>query len=292
MRQVKQSEQRGIVYIIISALGYGLMPIFTIYALIKGTHTPSLLFFRFALASSILWIYILLTQKNYKTNFKTLVYIIFICLIGFTVASVTIYSAYEHISGSIATLILFTHPFFVLLLETLVRKKKLRLRKIIAMVIVSIGLILVLFQGDMHLSTKGIVLSFISSIAYAFFCFGLAEKETQKLDGIAITAYMATTTAVTAAIQCFIKGYPLIPLDATSITSGILLAIFSTLIASVAFYEGLSIIGPSSATLISSFEPVFVVFLSAIFLSEIMQLNVLIGGLIIIVGIVVLEYKK
>ena len=74
--------------------------------------------------------------------------------------------------------------------------------------------------------------------------------------------------------------------------NGLLLAIFSTLIASITFYEGLSIVGASSATLISSFEPVFVILLSAFFLKEILKFNVFVGGAIIILAVIILEYKK
>lgn len=291
MRTIKNNNKLGIFLIILSALGYGLMPIFTIYALQGGTDVFSLLFGRFAIAALILWLYIWRTQKTYWLSLKHTLYLVTICLLGYTIASVAIYHAYARISGSVATLILFTHPFFVLLMEKLFTKTRITSRKITAMVIVTLGLGLVLYQKEVNFDIYGILLSFIASVTYGIFCFGLNEKETQRLDGIVITAYMATVTSITTGLQCLIFDKPLIPADATGIWCAVGLAIFSTLLASVTFYEGLSIVGPSSATVISSFEPVFVVLLSAWLLHETMSLRLIIGGVIIILGIILMEYK-
>ncbi|MBN2794882.1 MAG: EamA family transporter [Clostridia bacterium] len=292
MRTIHSNKKIGVILILISALGYGLMPIFSVFAIRRGTPTVSLLFIRFSIATLLLWPYIFITKKKYKMEFKTLLYLITICLFGFTIASISIYSAYEKISGSIATLILFTHPFFVWMMEIYFKRKPFKMKNLFAVLAVIMGLAVVLYQKNLSLSLAGIGLSFLSSITYGIFCFGLSNKNVQALDGIAITAYMTTITMLTSGISCLVKDVPLIPTDHTSVITGLMLAIFSTLIASVTFYEGLSIIGPSSATLISSFEPVFVVMLSGIFLHEVISSTLIIGGSIIIIGIIIMEYQK
>lgn len=62
MRTIKHNEKLGVVLILISALGYGLMPIFSVKPLELGTEVSTLLFMRFFLASIILWLYIFLSK--------------------------------------------------------------------------------------------------------------------------------------------------------------------------------------------------------------------------------------
>ena len=227
----------------------------------------------------------------YKTSKKNLVYIITIALLGFTIATSTLYTSYKYISSSVATLILFTHPVFVLLFERFITRSKVTLRKIIALIITILGLIIVLYVKE-PLNTKGVIFAFIGSITYGAYCLGLSEKETQKLGGVVVTAYVASTTAIAMCIQSLFTNTPLISSQPSTIVSAILLALISTILASISFYEGLSIVGPSSATLISSVEPMFVVIFSAIFLNEIITSNTIIGGIIIVLGITILEQKK
>jgi|GEM_PF-867311 len=288
---MKSKENTGVLLIVISAITYALMPIFSINALKEGTAVSTLLFMRFSLAAILLWIYIFLKKMPYKTSKKNLVYIITIALLGFTIATSTLYTSYKYISSSVATLILFTHPVFVLLFERFITRSKVTLRKIIALIITILGLIIVLYVKE-PLNTKGVIFAFIGSITYGAYCLGLSEKETQKLGGVVVTAYVASTTAIAMCIQSLFTNTPLISSQPSTIMSALLLALISTILASICFYEGLSIVGPSSATLISSVEPMFVVIFSAIFLNEIITSNTIIGGIIIVLGITILEQKK
>lgn len=268
------------------------MPLISKFALNENVAVSTLLFARFSIAGLLLWTYIFLRKVPYKTSIKTSLYIICISLIGFTIASVSIYNAYNHLSTGIATLILFTHPIFVIIFESIQAKQWVNKQKRIAALMILVGLSLVLYQKNMSLSIIGIVLSFTSSIAYAVFSFGLAKKSVQKLNGIVIAAYMSSVTAVTMGIQCLITSAPLYPSQSTGWISAILLALVSTVVASVAFYEGLTVVGPSSATLISSFEPLFVIILGLLFLNEPFSIKIIIGGIIIIYGIYFTVKKK
>ncbi|WP_240838384.1 DMT family transporter [Acidaminobacter sp. JC074] len=288
---MKTKENTGVFLIIISAIAYALMPIFSVNALEEGTAVSNLLFMRFSTAALILWLYIYLRKIPFKTSIKNLIYIIAIALLGFTIATSTLYTSYKHISSSIATLILFTHPVFVLIFEKIITKSKVTKRKVLALIITIIGLFIVLYVKE-PLSSKGIIYAFVASITYGAYCLGLSEKETQKLGGVVVTAYVATTTSLAMGIQCILTDMPLVTTQASTVTSALLLAFVSTILASITFYEGLSIVGPSSATLISSVEPMFVVLFSAWLLNEVFTMNTILGGLIIILGIVILEYKK
>jgi drug/metabolite transporter (DMT)-like permease len=288
---MKNKEHIGILLILISSIGYAFMPILSVKPLIEGTAVSTLLFMRFGVTALLLWPYIIIKKIKFKLPFKTTLYLILLCLIGFVVATVAINNAYIYVSGSIATLLLFTHPILVMVFEKFIVKTRITKKKLLAIIITTIGLVVVLYVKE-PLNVKGIIFGFITSVSYAIYCIGLTEKNVQTINGVAVTAYMATTTTIAMAIMCLIKDVPLISTSQSVVTSAVLLALFSTILASITFYEALSRIGASSTTLISSVEPMIVVLLSAIFLNEVFTYNTIVGGIIIIIGIIILEYKK
>ncbi len=286
------NRQKGIIYIFISAIGYALMPIFSVIALQNGINVPTVLFMRFSTASIILWFYIFIKKLPYKVNKDQFIFITIISILGFTVTTVTLYFSYRYISASIATLILFTHPIFVVIITKMMNKDRtVSIRKLIAIIITFVGLVLILFD-DQKVETYGIFLAFISSIAYGSYCIGLDNRRIKAFSGIVITAYVATITAFATGIQCFIYHDPLFLFTKSGLFTGLGLALFSTILASISFYEGLSIVGAGSATMISTVEPVFVVIFSMIFLNDKIAVNTFIGGIIILIGIYILEKKK
>jgi|LGVF01.2.fsa_nt_gb drug/metabolite transporter (DMT)-like permease len=288
---MKNKEHIGILLILISSIGYAFMPILSVKPLIEGTAVSTLLFMRFGITSLLIWPYIFIKKIKFKLPFKTTLYLILLCIMGFTVATVSIYNAYIYISGSIATLLMFTHPILVMIFEKFIFKTIITKKKLLAIIITTLGLVVVLYVKE-PLSIKGIIFGFLASVAYAVYCIGLTEKNVQTINGVAVTAYMATTTTIAMAVYCFITDTPLIATSQSVVLSAVLLSLFCTILASITFYESLSRIGASSTTLISSVEPMMVVVLCALLLNEVFTFNTIIGGVIIIIGIIVLEYKK
>ena len=279
----------GILLILISAIGYGLMPIASKLAYNVGTPVSTLLFSRFFIAGCFLWAYIFIKKIPYQVSGKHLMYLIGIGFFGFTLASIAIFKAYELMSGSVATLILFAHPIFVVIIETTFLKMKLTRGKIFAMSLTALGLCLVVLTDDLKITLLGVILSFVSSICYGFFCIGLTEKRTKQLGGVVVTAYVILASGSFNMIQCISSGEPLFPTTGQGWLSVSILAVFSTIIASVCFYEGVQRIGAGNGTLISTTEPVITIILSFMFLHEPLTVNVIAGAVLIITSILLLS---
>lgn len=281
---------KGILFILISAFGYALMPILSIPALNNGTQVSTLLFVRFTVATTVIWLFIRYKKYDYKISRSHFFHIVLITTLGFTMASICVYNAYKYISGSIVTMILFIHPIFIIAFERLFQKKLLNSKKVFGAVLTFIGLIVLLFVKE-KLSSLGLALSFMSAFAYTFYCIGLHEERTRKLNGIVTIGYVTTIMSVTFGIMCLVKNQPLIEFNTGFLFSSLMLAFFSTIIASICFCEGIKRIGPSTATIIGSIEPMYVIVLSAMFLDEPLKINTLLGAIMIIFGIVLAQSK-
>lgn len=60
----------GYVLVLLSAFGFGLLPIFAIFAYDSGMGVPTLLFLRFAFATVLFFSYILIKMRGWKITGK------------------------------------------------------------------------------------------------------------------------------------------------------------------------------------------------------------------------------
>lgn len=285
----KKKTLLGIFLIVVSAFGYGIMPIISKFAYAEHIESSTLLFGRFTMASIFLWTFIIITKREFRLSAKQVLFLISISFFGYTMSSITIFKAYGLMSGSIATLILFAHPVLIVLVEVIFFKSKISRLKLLSLGGSIIGLIFVVLSGDTNITFIGVVLSFISSLCYGLYCIGLTEQSFKTVSGIIITAYVITISAIFNLAQCIASGTPLIPSSHPGWVSVFLLAVFSTVMASITFYEGIRIIGASTGTMVSTIEPVITLFMSMIILQEQLTIRVFIGAFIIIASIIVLS---
>ncbi len=284
---------KGSILIILSTIGYSIMPLLSIKAKLNNNHILSILFTRFLIATIILWAIVLIKKLKFFISIKNTLFIVFISVFGFSLTSITLYISYEYLSSSLATLILFSHPIIITIIEYFLKKKMIETKKIFAIIFTSLGLILILFTGD-KINVKGLILTIISSFAYSLYCIGLSKKEIKELHPLTINAYVTLLSSVSIGIFMYIRNIHILPSNLDGYIASFNLAIFSTILATVFFIKGVSLIGPSTSALISTIEPLLVAILGVAFLNETMTLNIILGGFILILGIIILEidFKK
>lgn len=61
---------KGFLYAIVTSSTFGLIPLFTVPLLHGGMNTPSILFYRFLIASVIMWLYSCFKRKSLKVDKK------------------------------------------------------------------------------------------------------------------------------------------------------------------------------------------------------------------------------
>jgi len=282
---------KGSILVLISAVGYGLMPLFSRIAYAENLSVNTLLFYRFLIASICLWLYYWWKSEKITVPLKHKAYLAVLGIVGYSIPSITLFIAYERLHSSIATLILFIHPIFVVFFETLLFKTKLNPTKTIAVALTAIGLWIVLVEPDVPLDTLGLILSFVAALTYGIYCLGLYEKRTKATSTLYVTAFVLTTCCLINGISlAYDPALFMIP-SLTAFYATIALAILGTLIPAIAFNAGLKLIGPGSATIISTFEPIIVALAGTFLLNEIFTPKLFIGGVIILLAITLIQFQ-
>lgn len=287
---MNKEKYLGTVLVILSAITFGFMPLIANLAYDQGTSVNTLLFLRFGIGSIILWLYVLMKKISFKISKSHLVHIVLISLIGYTLSASTYFNAFRYIPSSLTTIIFFSYPVIVVMYE-MIKSKTIDQKKILCLLTTMTGLILVVGVGNskVELNWTGIILAGAAAGAYAYFCIGVGEERTQKMNSIVVSAYVMGICAVFYFFQCLFTGNSILTPNGYSFILAFIMAILCGIVPILTLYLGIQKIGVGNSAIIGAFEPLFVCFLGVVFLDESLTINMMCGGIIIILSIVFLQ---
>lgn len=247
-------------------------------------------FWRLAIASCILWGYSSFKPQGEMTpgdrNPSRLAGLFlglhFICFFG----------ALKYTSVANATLLATTAPFFTVIFERLVLKRKWNRNIIGGLLLAFLGLIII--QGnsaaDFTENRVGNLLALLSSIWMAIVML-LSEQVRKKTGVINYTRMMYLTASLVLLALSTTMRIPLQPPEASAYLWLALLGIVPTVFGHTLFYYSVKYIRPTIVSAVPLGEPVLASGMAFFFFREILSLPVILGGIITLTGIYILVTK-
>lgn len=239
---------------------------------------------RSALALVILFAYCKYKKINLKINAKkdTLNFILSAFFMG--AHWITYFYALKLSNVALGVLSLYTFPIIIALLEPLFIKVKFDPIHIVLGILVLLGLYIL--APDFNLENthvKGVLFGVLSAFCYAIRTL-ILKQQISKYNGTALMMYqLLILTIILAPILFF--------MDTSNIKTQypyvIILALVTTAIGHTLFIKSLKYFRVSTASIISSTQPVFGIILAYIFLNEIPTINTYIGGSLIIATVII-----
>jgi drug/metabolite transporter (DMT)-like permease len=284
LHSVAANRRLGMILIIISAASFGVMPILARLAYNAGADPITVLFLRFAIAAVAMNLVMVVSRKPYPRGL-ILLELILLGAIAYVVESLAYFLALKLASAGLVALLLYIYPALVTALSAVFLKEHLTRVKIIALFLALSGTALTLriTSGG---SLLGILLGIVAAVDYAIYIL-LGSRIVPRSGSIASTSVIITSTAcVYTGIVAF-RGviYPATSIGWIAIVA---IALISTVFAFFTFFAGLKRIGPTSASTLSTFEPVVAVVLAAIVLGETISPIQILGGILILFAVVLL----
>lgn len=233
-----------------------------------------------AFIASIFLVFVLkITGFTFRLPSKK--YIFFFCLNGIILALhwYFFFASIKLSTVSIGVITFSTFPIFTTLIEPFVYKQKIKKIDIILSVLSFLGISIILPDLDFKSKyTLGIVLGVLSGLTFAI---------------ISIISKKLTTTFTSNEISCYqnaIAGLCLLPIFGSELVLAekndigliLLLGVIFTGIAHTLFINCMVKLKAKTASLIASLEPFYAIILSIFLLNETLNLNIIIGGSIII----------
>ncbi len=273
----------GILLIVVSAASFGTLAIFGRYAYADGMDTFTLLFLRFTIAALLMGALLFIRRESIPRG-KILWQLIGMGALGYVGQSFSYLTAIQFASVGLVALLLYLYPAFVAILSTIFLKEKLTRIKIIALSLATIGAALTANpEGG---KWQGIILAISAAAIYSVYIIvgtGVMKQVSAVQSSTIIFAsaglvYGAATAVSGARLPGTAAGW--------SAVGGVV--IVATVIPVVTFLEGLKRIGPTSASMLSTLEPVVTVLLATWLFGETLGLAALIGGALILAAVILL----
>ena len=263
----KKKLFKGYLFVILSAVLYGLMPLMTTHIKADGANSYSLVFLRNALSLPALAALALGQQKTLKVPPKELPIIVLTAIFGCCLTPVLLYCSYDHIDSGTASVFHFVYPALVVVGGALFLKQKPSLGTLFS-VLVCVGGIALFFDPNAAVTLTGSLLSLLSGATFATYVLLLSAFKNRKATGFVFTFYVALSCTVAMGIYCLVTNNMALPRSLGGWALCVLFALAINAVATVLFQQGTFLVGGQRASILSTMEPITGVVVGAIWLGE------------------------
>ncbi len=284
MGEFKNSKYLGIALSVLTALSFASLSIFGKLAQTLQMPSSSLLFWRFLIAGLILMAFTCKTVISGKIRLLLLAF-----GIVYFVQTAVYFAALERISAGTTSLLLYLAPAFVILYQRILFAKRPKLEQLLAIGLSLVGLLVILglpTKGDQN--ALGLLLAVATGAMYGGYLTA-SERLLSGIPAFALTAHTSLASAVGFAFYAATRHELRFP--NSSLEWGLVAGIVAipTLIAIPAMFASIGKIGASSAAILFTLEPAFVILIAAVWLGEPLGFSQILGGSLILASAILAQ---
>ena len=254
----------GAVLCLVSAIAFGAMAVFGKLAYDEGVTVLTLLVVRFAVAALLLApaAAVRLRRGSRRVAGRSVIAAVLLGAVGYALQSGLFFAALERMDASLLALVLYTYPAMVAAAGYALGRERPDRYRTTVLAVSSAGLVLVLGgAADGGLDVVATVLGLGAAATYTAYIL-IADRTVSELDPVVLSAFVAGGAATTFAVISWGTGRLDLALSVHAWLWLSCIAAISTVVAIVCFFAGLARVGPVSAAIISTFEPVATVALA------------------------------
>ncbi len=288
---------RGVALVLLSAVGFGLMAVFAKEAYRSDVTLPSLLALRFAIAAGAFWAVVALRRARppaSRTAHRPARRTTLIGLglgLGYAAQAGGYFGALTRLDASLTALLLYAYPALVFGGAVLLGRERADGRRVGALALATGGVALVLAGGGPGaLDGLGVALGLGAAVCYAGYIL-VTDRIVAGVDAFRLGALVTTGAAVVMWTAGLASGSIDLRFAAAGWAWIVALSLISTVGAVVAFTLGLARVGPSTASIASTIEPVVTVGLVMALFGERLAPVQLAGGVLVLGAVVLLQLR-
>jgi len=253
------------------------MAIFARFAYASGANVTGVLASRFAIAGLLLAGVMVASGRPWPRG-RALAVTIGMGAVGYVGQAMCFFAALNHASAGLVALLLYVYPTLVVLLSAVFLGERLTVARV-ALLAAGFGGLAIMLGGGQG-TAAGIALGLGAAAFYSVYIL-VGARELRHVDALASTTIVCLSAAVVLGLSAFVSE-PRFPGTWWGWAAIGAIAIVSTVVAILTFFAGLKRVGPSTASVISTFEPVFTVALAWAILGETLAPLQLAGGAVVL----------
>jgi drug/metabolite transporter (DMT)-like permease len=276
-----------------SAAAFGAMAVFGKLAYGEGATVGTLLAARFVLAAALFWALILAGGAAHEVRAlrgRDIAAGLALGACGYAIQAGCYFAALERIAASLLSLLLYTFPAIVALAAIALGRERPDARRLCALGLTSAGLVLVVAgAGTGALDPLGAALALGAALVYSAYIL-VSDGVAGRVRPSVLSALVCSGAALSLTAGSALLG-ELRPGEVTVTGWGwlVCLAVVSTVAAVGLFFAGLRRVGPTTASILSTAEPLVTVLLAYLVFGELLGMVQILGGALVLGGVLVLH---
>ena len=248
------------------------------------------IFYRFALAAIIMWVYCLFKGISLKFSLKNHGFILLLGLGNFSANYTILYTAQNYLNSAMTSIAFSTLLLINIINTRLFFGKKIALKIYIGAIFGVFGII-VLFWNDLqsvNISSEtlwGLMLTLIGTVVASLGNMVSVRNSNHNLNIFASNAWGMVYGSIALMLLAIIKGSEFnFPLDSGYILSLLYLSLFGSVVAFACYFSLLKNLGPEKGSYVIVLFPIVAVFLSILFEGLALTNNIIAGLFLVLIG--------
>jgi drug/metabolite transporter (DMT)-like permease len=246
---------------------------------------------RFVIAGAVLWV-IVAIRRPARPRLRTVLVAAALGAVGYAVQAATFFASLERLDASLASMLLYVYPTLVLVGAVVIGRERATRRRVGALALASAGTVLVLLGGGATgaLDPVGIAFVFAAAVTYSAYIL-VSDRLGADTDPVLLTAMIMTAAGVAVGLWTATHGGPHLDVAAQGWEAVIAIAVVSTVVPTAAFLAGMRRIGPATAAIVATLEPVITVALAMVVFGDHLGPLQLLGGAGVIGAVVLVNLR-
>ena len=278
---------RGYLFVILSAILFGCLPLAANIAYDNGLNALSLVFYRNLFALPILYLPIRLRGEPLRVSRQEFTNILPLSILGFCITPALLFTSYNYLPAGTSTTFHFIYPAMTILGGVVLFRQKVGWGRVFCVLLCSVG-ILLFYEPGGALDPFGSALALASGVTYALYIILLDYFRLESLSRFKLSFYISATCAAVMLVVCLVTGTFRLPGNALCLGVCFLTAFLAGAAANVLFQNGTLIIGGQRASILSTFEPITSIVTGVLIFSDPFTLRSALGTVCVLAATVLI----
>ncbi len=284
-----------IIFVVIAAILWGTIGIYSMHLSMLGFGVLHLVSIRALFSAIFIFLFLLVKDKSLlRVKLKDIPYFFGTGLLSFVFFNWCYFIAINRTSLSVAAILLYTAPSFVMIFSAFLFKEKITLRKVMALIITFVGCVMVTSSfGDKgaQYSALGILAGLGSGLGYALYSiFGRYALE--KYDPYTVTLYTFVVASLFLAVIGNIGGTLMMLHNIGGWDYAVLLSLLATVLPFLFYTKGMTQLETGRASITATLEPVVATIVGIVMFNEPVSAIKITGILLVLAAVAALNTQK
>ena len=286
---------KGTIAGLVAAICYGLIPLFTIP--IKNGEAAnhlsdcSIMFYRFALATLIIAVLMLITRRSFKITRGELVTLTYLAFLS-DGSALFLIDGYNYLSSGVATTIHFMYPVVTTIMMMVFYNEARKGSTLLAVLLAVVGVGVLSWQSNGETSLHGVIIELISACCYAFYLIRVNRSRVRNMDGMKLTFYVMGIGALIFGAEALRQDEFQMITTSVQASHLLLLGIVCTVVTNLCLVMAVQRIGSTMTAVLGALEPLTAVALGCLLMGEDITLNVVLGICLIIPSVIIIIFTR